>query len=99
MLIMCFRVYYFNYDHYHTIICIMFVSDYYHNYGFPILLNALIAALLFSLHIFSIITIMAMKIIDITRIIDIITVNFICLPPAHSSGIWLQILGLTAGKH
>ena len=39
------------------------------------------------------------KIIDIIRIIDIIVGNFICLPPAHSSGIWLQILGLTAGMH
>ena len=47
----------------------------------------------------SIITIMAVKIIDIIRIIDIIEGNFICLPPAHSSGIWLQILGLTAGMH
>ena len=47
----------------------------------------------------SIITIMAVKIIDIIRIIDIIAVNFIRLPPAHSSGIWLQILGLTAGMH
>ena len=66
-----------------------------HNYGFPILLYALF----FSLHIMSIITIMAVKIIDIIRIIDIIAGNFICLPPAHSSGIWLQILGLTAGMH
>ena len=47
----------------------------------------------------SIITIMAVKIIDIIRIIDIIAVNFIRPPPAHSSGIWLQILGLTAGMH
>ena len=47
----------------------------------------------------SIITIMAVKIIDIIRIIDIIADNFTCLPPAHSSGIWLQILGLTAGMH
>jgi hypothetical protein len=47
----------------------------------------------------SIITIMALKIIDIIRIIDIIAVNFIRLPPAHSSGIWLQILGLTGGMH
>ena len=39
---------------------------------------------------------MALKIIDIIRIIDIIAVNFIRLPPAHSSGIWL---GLTAGMH
>ena len=40
-----------------------------------------------------------MKIIDIIRIIDIIAFNFIRLPPAHSSGIWLQILGFTAGMH
>jgi hypothetical protein len=39
-----------------------------------------------------------MKIIDIIRIIEIIAINLICIPPAHSSGIWLQILGLTAGK-
>ena len=69
--------------------------DYYHNYGFPILLYALF----FSLHIISIITIMVIKIIDIIRIIDIIVVIYICSPPAHSSGIWLQILGLTAGMH
>ena len=37
--------------------------------------------------------------IDIIRIIDIIAVILLCLPPEHSSGIWLQILGLTAGMH
>jgi hypothetical protein len=42
---------------------------------------------------------MAIKIIDIIRIIDIIAAIYVCPPPAHSSGIWLQILGLTAGKH
>ena len=42
---------------------------------------------------------MVIKIIDIIRIIDIIVVIYICSPPAHSSGIWLQILGLTAGMH
>ena len=57
MSIICFRVYYFNYDHYHTIICIMFVSDYYHNYGFPILLNALF----YFQNIISVIAIMPLK--------------------------------------
>ena len=42
---------------------------------------------------------MAIKIIDIIRIIYIVAVIYICIPPAHSSGIWLQILGLTAGMH
>ena len=93
--IISFRTYYFDYIHYDTIIWIIFLSDYYHNYGFPILLYALF----FSLHIISIITIMVIKIIDIIRIIDIIAVIYICFPPEHSSGIWLQILGLTAGMH
>ena len=42
---------------------------------------------------------MAIKIMDLMRIIDIIAFNFKCIPPAHSSVIWLQILGLTAGMH
>ena len=42
---------------------------------------------------------MVIKIIDIIRIIDIIAVIYICFLPEHSSGIWLQILGLTAGMH
>ena len=42
---------------------------------------------------------MEMKIIDIIHIIEIIAVNCLYAPPAHSSGIWLQILGLTGGMH
>ena len=56
MSIICFRVYYFNYDHYHTIICIIFVSDYYH-IGLPILLNALF----YFQNIISVIAIMPLK--------------------------------------
>ena len=96
--------YYINYL-FSSLLCRLYpLWHYYLNYIFVILLSQLwlshsIICIIFSLHIISIITIMAMKIIDIIRIIDIIAVQFICLPPAHSSGIWLQILGLTAGMH
>ena len=44
-------------------------------------------------------TIMVKKIFAIIRIIGIIAIIFMYPLPAHLSGIWLQILGLTAGMH
>ena len=40
-------------------------------------------------------TIMVKKIIAIICIIGIIAIIYMCPLPAHLSGIWLQILGLT----
>ena len=44
-------------------------------------------------------TIMVKKIFAIIRIIGIIAIIFMYPLPAHLSGIWLQILGLTGRMH
>ena len=59
----------------YAIMCIMFLSYYYNDYLFPNLLYALC----FYQHIICIISIMAIKIIGIMRIIDIIALN-LCTP-------------------
>jgi hypothetical protein len=81
-----------HYAHYCAIIRIIFLSYYCNDYLFPNLLYALC----FYQHIICIISIMAIKIIGIMRIIDIIALN-LCIP--LSSGVWLLNQGLTAGMH
>ncbi len=71
-----------------------FLTHHYNNYGFPNLLYTL----LFFQHIIFIMTIMVKKMATI-RIISIIAIIYMYPPPAHLSGIWLQILDLTAGMH
>jgi hypothetical protein len=70
-----FRANYVHYAHYRAIIRISFLSYYYNDHLFPILLYALC----FFQHIICIISIMAIKIIGIMRIMDIIALN-LCIP-------------------
>ena len=93
------RAYYWNYDNYLLLVLIqleiMVLTHHYNNYGFPNLLYTL----LFFQHIISIMTIMVKKIIAIIRIIGIKAIIYMYPLPAHLSGIWLQILGLTGRMH
>ena len=72
-----------------------FIWDYYYYHRFQVLLFFII---FFLQNIISIIAIVAIEIMAIIAIIDIIVIIY-CWSPAHKSGIWLQILGLTAGMH
>ena len=71
-----------------------FLSYYYNDYLFPILLYALC----FPQNIICIMSIMAIRIIRIMRIINIIAIIYVSLQ-IHESGLRLQNPGLTAGMH
>jgi hypothetical protein len=72
-----------------------FIWHYYYYYRFQELLFFIIC----FQNIISIIAIVSIKIIVIIAIIDIIAIIY-CWSHLHTkSGIWLQILGLTAGMH
>ncbi len=81
-----------HYAHYLTIIRMMFLSYYYTDYRFPMLL--------YALFFFFIMKILAIEIIiRIIRIIDIIAIIYVYPSTNITSCVWLQILGSTAGMH
>ncbi len=86
------------YAHYRTIIRIIFLSYYYNDYLFPILLYALF----FPQNIICIMSIMAIRIIRIMRIIDIIAIIYV-YPSKYIKVVYgfrfVQNPGLTAGMH
>ncbi len=78
-----FCLYYCNYNYNHMIICIILVSDYYHNYHFQILLYTFFCSKHY-LHYCN----YGNRIIDINGIKWSNSNNIYLVPPVHQSGIY-----------